>query len=174
MVATLVKSETKEQSKKDVEVRFRCKHRDDKVKPGRSMGRFSEGHRCKDGSTFTIHFAPVPHEIHKVIPAYSEYIFKKSATLPENLSDEKWAGKLIYDYLKQHPDFLSSTFFEDKSYGVKLDFGEIDPNDLKVAKEANVKRILMEDEIRLKEEQLEVLEGKAKKGSKLVSKEGEK
>ena len=158
MVATLEKPKSKKE--KDTYVRFRCKHRDDKAKAGRSMGKFSESHKCDDGSFYIIQFTPVPHEIHKVIPAYSEKIFNKSATLPENLTDKKWAGKLLYDYLKQHPDFISGTIFEDKSYGIKLDFGEIDQNDLKVAKEANVKRILLEDEMRAKEERLEELNSK--------------
>lgn len=161
MVKTLEKPQARKEDKS--EVRFRCKHRDDKAKSTRSMAKFSEGHKCEDGSTFTIQFTTVPHEIHPVIPAYSEYIFSRSATFPENLTDKKWAGKLIYDYIQQHPDFLSGTIFEDKKYATKLDFGELDMNDLKVAKEANVQRILLEDEMRAKEERIKELDNKGDK-----------
>ena len=151
MVATMEKTE----------VKFRSKHRDDKGKPGRSMRRFSEPLLRKNGENpYLIEFGYVPHEIQKSIPAYCYKTFSKDETLPKDLVDEKWAGKPLYDYLKQHPDCLRGDIFEDMSYNPNLDFGVMDMNDLKIAKKAYSDKILLEDQIKEKEAKLVELENK--------------
>ena len=158
MVATMEKPEVKIKN----EVKFRCKHRDDKGKPGRSMRRFSEVMKKTDGSTYTIDFNSVPHEIQKAMPAYCYKTFNKDLKLPEDLVDKKWAGKLLYDYLKQHPDYLCGDLFEDMSYNPNLDFGDMDLSDIKAAKKAHSSKILLEDQIKEKEAKLKELEIKEK------------
>ncbi len=160
--ATLKKPKASESNESTNLVRFRSKHRDDKNKPGRSMRRFYEAHKQDDGGLYVIEFTPVPHEIQKALPGYCQKTFSRDAVMPDNLVDKKLAGTKLYDYLLKHPDVLSRNIFEDVSYNTRLDFGEQAVVDMQAAKEVEMKRILLEDEMIAKEARLKELEAKEK------------
>ena len=142
---------------------FRTKHYKDVNKPGFHRSSIKEPHPCDDGSTFMISFEPVADEKDHLTAAYCAYEFASDATFPENLKDKKWAGKPIYDYLIQHPDYKNKTFYEETRYET------IQRDDLAIQKK-KFQLDALEQEIKAKENQLlkniEVVSSSTKKEKK--------